>query len=313
LDTFNFYSFLTDAQGDNSGGAALTAYVVIALVTVRFTPDTYKDQIDRATQYIADNAATSDDLYTLAIAAYALKLADHPSANIIFDRFDAKAMVKDGFKWWEKPIPSNFGKNQWYYYTNPIDIEITAYGLLTYLAMGKDTEAFPIVRWLIGQRNSLGGFQSTQDTVLSIQGLAKFAEKTSAIAQDIDIAVRWNDGGEYNLKVNTENPLPLSNYELGSETTFVQFDCKGKGLAIGQVSYTYNVLVPEPEPRFNLDINVDETSTKSFLNVTICTSFIPFENTNTSNMVVMEIPFPSGYTLNSERLQLLKNTNNVKV
>ena len=35
-------------------------------------------------------------------------------------------------------------------------------------------QALPVVRWLIQQRNSLGGFSSTQDTVLALQ-VGKFA------------------------------------------------------------------------------------------------------------------------------------------
>ena len=47
------------------------------------------------------------------------------------------------------------------------DIEMTAYALMSYVLMSaKDSaligEALPIIRWLSKQRNSLGGFGSTQ-------------------------------------------------------------------------------------------------------------------------------------------------------
>ena len=48
--------------------------------------------------------------------------------------------------------------------TAPIDIETTAYALLAYMTFPQPdvASAAQIVRWLAKQRNSLGGFASTQ-------------------------------------------------------------------------------------------------------------------------------------------------------
>ena len=43
-----------------------------------------------------------------------------------------------------------------------IDIESSSYALLTYMKLGKYTEAFPVVKWLVSQRNPNGGQRSTQ-------------------------------------------------------------------------------------------------------------------------------------------------------
>ena len=42
------------------------------------------------------------------------------------------------------------------------DIETTSYALLTYVLRGDTQKCLPIVHWLTSQRNSLGGFRSTQ-------------------------------------------------------------------------------------------------------------------------------------------------------
>lgn len=44
---------------------------------------------------------------------------------------------------------------------------MTAYGLLTYTLLGDVASALPVVKWLSQQRNSLGGFSSTQVTLLA--------------------------------------------------------------------------------------------------------------------------------------------------
>lgn len=43
---------------------------------------------------------------------------------------------------------------------------MTAYGLLTYTLFGDVASALPVVKWLSQQRNSLGGFSSTQVAVV---------------------------------------------------------------------------------------------------------------------------------------------------
>ena len=42
------------------------------------------------------------------------------------------------------------------------DIEATSYALLTFLRHGEISQTVPIVKWIIKQRNSRGGFFSTQ-------------------------------------------------------------------------------------------------------------------------------------------------------
>lgn len=37
-------------------------------------------------------------------------------------------------------------------------------------------QGLPLVRWLSNQRNALGGFSSTQDTVIALQALAAYAQ-----------------------------------------------------------------------------------------------------------------------------------------
>jgi hypothetical protein len=53
-----------------------------------------------------------------------------------------------------------------------LGVEMTSYVLLTFVKLGSKEEmieARSIVRWLSKQRNSQGGFISTQDTVVGLQ------------------------------------------------------------------------------------------------------------------------------------------------
>lgn len=48
------------------------------------------------------------------------------------------------------------------------EVEMTAYGLLTYALLGDVASALPVVKWLSQQRNALGGFSSTQVPLTSL-------------------------------------------------------------------------------------------------------------------------------------------------
>lgn len=89
-----------------------------------------------------------------------------------------------------------------------MNVEITSYGLLALLEAGLYSDALPIVKWLVNQRNELGGFQSTQDTFVGLKALAKYAESTSSIYNNVQIQYKYKyEGGESRINVNGDNGL----------------------------------------------------------------------------------------------------------
>lgn len=56
-------------------------------------------------------------------------------------------------------------RRPWYYYRRPRsqDVEMTGYALLTMTNNENGiAQAIPVMKWLVGQRSSLGGYSSTQ-------------------------------------------------------------------------------------------------------------------------------------------------------
>ena len=93
----------------------------------------------------------------------------------------------------------------------------------------------------------------------------------------------------------------------------VNFTGTGTGFALVQVSYKYNMNVTGAWPRFTLDPQVNKVSTPDFLHLTVCTSYIPVGSENNSNMAVMEVNFPSGFTADLDTLPSIQATKKVKV
>ena len=93
-------------------------------------------------------------------------------------------------------------------------MEITSYGLLTLLNDNKANEAFPYFKWLLSQRNDHGGFEGTQDTVVGLAALAKFAERISSKDSNVQIVVTAKDTNETHINVNKENALIFQSVEV---------------------------------------------------------------------------------------------------
>jgi len=75
-------------------------------------------------------------------------------------------IVLDGKKWWKRMDRSNDKKNPWVQEPNSVDVEMTAYALLTYLQRGLVEDGLPILHWLVSQQNEQGGFASSQVSIL---------------------------------------------------------------------------------------------------------------------------------------------------
>ena len=176
-----------------------------------------------------------------------------------------------------------------------------------------DSEAVPIMKWLVAQRNDKGGFQGTQDTVVGLQALAKMASKIHVPNSNVDVSLKYNDGAETKINVNKDNSMVLQKFELPSNTREISVKATGNGFNIVQLAYKYNMNVTGVWPRFVLDPQVNRNSNQDFLHLTICTSFVPDTLTDKSNMAVMEVSFPSGFSNDPDTLPFLKSTENVKV
>lgn len=215
---------------------------------------------------------------------------------MIFFNFPINFLFEYSFvdkeQWWEKPVPSSDAKNIWYSKPNSINVEITAYGLLALLEAGLYADALPLVKWLVNQRNELGGFQSTQDTFVGLQALSKFAERTSTASNSVRISVKYNDGAESQIRVNGDNSLIQQKYEvnyarenlklfsklkivfslqLPNNVRAVNISATGRGFALLELSWKYNANVTGAWPRFTLDPQPNKNSHSDYLHLTVCT------------------------------------------
>lgn len=66
----------------------------------------YNNVINKAIDYVVRNLEGNDDVYSYAVAAYALQLANHNSKNYILQTFDLKSKRKGEFSYISILFPS---------------------------------------------------------------------------------------------------------------------------------------------------------------------------------------------------------------
>uniref|UniRef100_T1GEK5 Alpha-2-macroglobulin domain-containing protein n=1 Tax=Megaselia scalaris TaxID=36166 RepID=T1GEK5_MEGSC len=84
------------------------------------------------------------------------------------------------------------------------------------------TEMIPTIKWLIAQRNSEGGFDSTQDTVVGLQALTMFAQKSGCGNAEMNVEFKTDEGSNGSFSVSKENSLVLQSHILPKSTKFIE-------------------------------------------------------------------------------------------
>ena len=276
--SFEHVGFLHHQEllGGIQGRDALTAYVAAALLeTGRAVA------ANRAVRYLEGTVNEIDSPYAMAVASYALHLADSPRKEQAHERLMSMARTDDGAFYWGVEGRS-------------AAIENTAYALLALLERGDLAHASQAAKWLAGQRNALGGFGSTQDTVVSLQGLTSLSTRVQA---DTDMTVTLESGGwRKDVRVTPENAdvLQLLEVPLGG---VIAVTAEGEGSAVLQSVVRYNAPAPAKKPNvFNIDVDygVDQVAVNDLITIAVDVRFTPPEPIE-SGMVVVDVAVPTGF------------------
>lgn len=299
-------------QGGASNGVTLTAYVLTAFLENDNAARKYQKVIKKALNYLKSQSESAKTNYSLAIIAYAIQMTEDLTKESYMKKLMLRVTEKSGMNFWQKEIPKSDTQNYWNSQPNSVNVEMSAYALQACMEAGNVVDAIKIMRWLITQQNEKGGFQSTQDTVVGLQALAKIASKTFSPDSDIAVDIRPDIGDSASFTVNSDNAFVLQKTKLPSDAREFNILTRGSGFGIVQISYQYNIDVNGEWPRFKLEPKVHENSNKKFLHLIACTNYIADDYSTLSNMAVMEVELPSGFTFDLDSKDALMSTKNVK-
>ncbi|XP_074752015.1 CD109 antigen isoform X3 [Athene noctua] len=299
----------SDLQGGTNNPVTLTAYIMSSLLG--FPDKQHAYVIKSATNFLEDKLEEGiSDNYTLALVTYALSWAKSTKAKEALNILNQRAEHQGEFRFWITPASEI--SDSWQ--PRSIDIELAAYALLSHFHQDRFTEGIPIMKWLSQQRNHLGGFSSTQDTVVALQALSLFAALTTTSKTEMDVTVTAPSlKTPETFSIDTQNRFLLQTKEIApAQPMTITVAAEGTGFAVFQLNVIYNTKHSDQMLRsvrkqeaFDLNVDVkDDKDDKNHLTLNVCTRYLGSGTAPSSGMVLMEVGLLSGFSVSPDFIPL---------
>ncbi|NWQ99002.1 A2ML1 protein, partial [Paradoxornis webbianus] len=301
-------------QGGVSDELSLSAYVTAAMLELGLP--TLEPVVSSALKCLEDSP--TDNPYTQALLAYVFGLAGlREQQQAQLQRLAQHSISADGQLYWQRKGKAQKPSELSWAAAAPAEVEMTAYVLLAYLSQPSVSSAdlgtvSQIVRWLCRQQNPYGGFASTQDTVVALQALAKYATLTHGSNGDFTVTVTSPSGTAQDFVLDSSNRLVLQRAALPELPGTYGLRARGQGCALVQVTLRYNVPPPPSTGAFELRVETEPlpgTRNPQFL----LRLWARYSGERpATNMVVIEAKLPSGYSPDKKSVVELKRQKLVK-
>ncbi|XP_039555573.1 alpha-2-macroglobulin-like protein 1 [Passer montanus] len=295
--------FHTFMKGAVDGEVPLAAYITAAYLEAGVTPES--TVVRRALGCIAPALPKAASAYTQALLAYTFALAkDSQRTQELLDVLAQKAIrAGTGIHWSQTSSKPRTSTSPWSQPV-PVDVELTAYVLLALLSKPNVTEsdlttASGIVAWLTRQQNAYGGFASTQDTVVALQALAKYAALTHSTQGNAEVRVRSHGGFGKKFQVSYQNRLLVQEAALTEVPGKFLVQAHGSCCVFTRMVLRYNTPSPQDSTSFALQVKTEPVNcTKDNAHsVTVHVDVRYNGKKSTSNMVILEVSLLTGFAL----------------
>ncbi len=260
--------------------SALTAFVAIALAD--YGDSSGDASLAKAIAYLEEHALDGDDVYALAVSSLLLEKVGSPKAEEAVSRLLEKARTDENGMYWSS------GQER----SNAI--ETTAYAALA-LMLEERSEAESAIRWIASQRNSLGGFSSTQDTVMALKALMTAARLQSRnINSAIDVVVDGTTLARIELTESNFDVLQIVGIPLGARELELQMS--GEGKVLFQLAKRFNIpgeVAANPEFFLGVEYNTTNAAVNDIVEVVARVRYNGLYNS--TGMMILDIAVPTGF------------------
>ncbi|XP_039360112.1 alpha-2-macroglobulin-like protein 1 [Mauremys reevesii] len=300
---------VANLQGGMVDELSVSAYITAALLELG-QPLT-DPMVTRALQCLRESSTS--DLYTQALLAYAFGLAGSTELRDALLQRLAQHSISAGEHLYWKGKPSSYGNEA------PSAAAMTAYVLLAYLSLpnmsaANMTTAAQSGLWLSKQQNLYKDFTPTQDTVVALQALAKYAALTYSANGAVSVTVSSQAGARQQFHVDNANRLVLQQAALQEIPGQYTVRASGEGCAFVQLILRYNV--PPPKSAATFDLWVETEPKECTENATSRFSLVLHARYSgehpATNMAIIKAKLPSGYTPVRRSLRQLEKQRLVK-
>ncbi|XP_043935798.1 alpha-2-macroglobulin-like isoform X2 [Protopterus annectens] len=294
--------FSSSMKGGVDDDVSLSAYITAALLELELPQN--DEMLKKGLQCLEDQIENITNPYTLALLAYTFTLARHESIrDELLKKLDELAIRKDDTVHWERPKKPEEKECQYCWYrAASAEVEMSCYVLLAILykanVSGEDIgNAVPIVKWIISQQGPYGGFSSTQDTVVALHALSKYAGLTYSEKGDMSVSLSTNEKVVKEFHITNDNRLLLQQTTLKDIPGTYSAEVTGKGCLFFQTVIKYNIPPPKETAAFSIEAHTIPTECTEESRITfdleITVSYIG--KNSISNMAIIEVKMLSGF------------------
>ncbi|XP_055022853.1 alpha-2-macroglobulin-like isoform X3 [Boleophthalmus pectinirostris] len=285
-------------KGGVSDDVTLSAYITAAFLEMNMTES--DSVVERSLSCLKNHSENLENLYTTALMAYVFSLAgDTETRAQLLHRLSSRATDEGGQVHWSSSSSS-------------LSVEISSYVLLSVLtapSVGVEdlSYASKIVRWLTGQQNPYGGFQSTQDTVVALQALSLYSAvvyspdgSSTVLVRDLNRPTE----GSLSFTVEPSNKLLYQERPLGGAAGQYSVEVTGSACTSIQVSLFYNVPVPSEVRTLGVKVETQMECGGSVLQLLLQAEYGGEQNS--TNMVILDVKMLSGFVPHEASLKNLE-------
>lgn len=320
-------SLLNNAiKGGVEDEETLSAYITIALLEI---PLPITHPVVRNAIFCLESAWKSakegphgSHVYTKALLAYAFALAgNQEKRSEVLKSLNEEAVKEDNSVHWTRPQKPKAPVKHFYQSQAPsAEVEMTSYVLLAHLTAQPAptseelTSASYIVKWIMKQQNSQGGFSSTQDTVVALHALSKYGAATfTSTGKAVQVTIQ-SLGAFANFQVDDNNRLLLQQVSLPEVPGEYSMTATGEGCVYLQASLKYNILPEKEGFPFALEVQTlpqtcDGSKAHTSFQISLNVSYTG--SRPTSNMAVVDVKMVSGFIPLKPTVKMLERSNDV--
>ncbi|XP_043935613.1 alpha-2-macroglobulin-like [Protopterus annectens] len=312
---------LSSMKGGVNDDISLSAYITTALLEIQLPLDSVT--VARSLRCLESALSNVTNPYTLALLAYTYTLARARNEMIreaILKRLDSLAIKEDEMIHWERAEKPSENQNNFFWNRAPsAEVEMTAYVLLALVSSQNPSTtdlsyATKIVKWITKQQGPYGGFSSTQDTVVALHALSKYAALMYSKKSNVTVNVKSGQQLTNSFKVNKSNSLLLQSMTITDTSRNYTAEIFGEGCILIQTTLKYNVPPEKNELTFSIQVNtapaegtqLSSTTFKIIINASYT------GKRRVSNMAIIDVKMLSGYVPDKISVRKLEMNNLVK-
>lgn len=269
--------------------------------------------LERALAFLRSSIGSTDDAYTLAVAANAFAVAKDGAAREVLARLvKAGKADEDGLHW------ESSGESAVYSRGDVLAIETTAIAAQALIRASYEVaSAHKALAWLVKHKDPAGTWHSTQATVHALRALLAGSGPGGGVDKPVSVTVIANGKAVQQLDITPETSDVLRLVSLREHlapSVDVTLETSGASLAYQLVAVHYLPWTrpkPTEPPEMSIDVTYDSTALRPD-DTLGCMVTVRYGRPGEARMTIVDLGVPPGFEVVAESVDALKQAGTVQ-